>query len=104
MAMIATPAGQTCPHCSAATPLGARFCGACGSRLSPETQPAPQGSLPIATRSGRHWWGLRAAVLALLSGTLALSLLAYLDQKSDDLLLPIYIHDKLDVKKARKFA
>ena len=31
-------------------------------------------------------------------------LLAYLDQKSDDLLLPIYIHDKLDVKKARKFA
>ncbi len=78
MGTTAAPAGQMCPRCSAAIPPGARFCGACGSQLATESQPAPQGALPIAPQPGRGW-GFKAAVLTLLAGVLALLLLSYLD-------------------------
>lgn len=74
-----------CPRCGAAVPRGLRYCGSCGADLlAPElAEPAPDGDWEgERTRPGVTGFAARGAAAFALVAALALSLLAYTNQRS----------------------
>jgi S1-C subfamily serine protease len=73
----------SCPRCGAAVPRGLRYCGNCGADLlAPElAEPAPEGDWERES-TGVTRFAVRGVAALALTAALALSLLAYLNQRN----------------------